>query len=158
MDSNRDGGRGSIRIRGARQHNLKNLDLDIRTGEDDGGDGASSSGKSGLMLRRCMPRGSGASQTFSACARQFSYAHGPPGGRSVSTACRRPSRSDQTNPVRSSRSTVGTTTRLERPLKLLLRAPPGCSTARPRSACATDSPETIDAELMARTRGRSAPS
>ena len=24
---------GSIRIRGARQHNLKNLDLDIRTGE-----------------------------------------------------------------------------------------------------------------------------
>ena len=35
---------GVIRIRGARQHNLKNLDLDIRTGEmtvvvelDDGG-------------------------------------------------------------------------------------------------------------------------
>ena len=41
---------GTIRIRGARQHNLKNLDLDIRTGEMTVVTGPSGSGKSSLVF------------------------------------------------------------------------------------------------------------
>ena len=41
---------GLIRIRGARQNNLKNLDLDIRTGEMTVVTGPSGSGKSSLVF------------------------------------------------------------------------------------------------------------
>ena len=39
---------GVIRIRGARQHNLKNIDLDLHTGEMTVVTGPSGSGKSSL--------------------------------------------------------------------------------------------------------------
>ena len=63
---------GTIRIRGARQHNLKNLDLDIRTGEMTVVTGPSGSGKSSLVFDTLYAEGQRRYvETFSAYARQF---------------------------------------------------------------------------------------
>ncbi|WP_286743413.1 excinuclease ABC subunit UvrA, partial [Aquabacterium sp. UBA2148] len=108
-----------IRIRGARQHNLKNLDLDIRTGELTVVTGPSGSGKSSLVFDTLYAEGQRRYvETFSAYARQFldrmdrpavDRVEGVPPAIAI----------DQTNPVRTSRSTVGTMTELNDHLKLL---------------------------------------
>ena len=110
---------GLIHIRGARQHNLKNLDLDIRTGEMTVVTGPSGSGKSSLVFDTLYAEGQRRYvETFSAYARQFldrmdrpavDRVDGVPPAIAI----------DQTNPVRTSRSTVGTMTEVNDHLKLL---------------------------------------
>ncbi|MCE2877924.1 MAG: excinuclease ABC subunit UvrA [Comamonadaceae bacterium] len=142
---------GLIRIRGARQHNLKNLDLDIRTGELTVVTGPSGSGKSSLVFDTLFAEGQRRYvETFSAYARQFldrmdkpavDKVEGVPPAIAI----------DQTNPVRSSRSTVGTMTELNDHLKLLFARSTQLFDRATAQPVRHDSPETIYAELMART-------
>ena len=143
-------GTGLIRIRGARQHNLKNLDLDIRTGELTVVTGPSGSGKSSLVFDTLFAEGQRRYvETFSAYARQFLDRMDKPAvdrvdGVPPAIAI------DQTNPVRSSRSTVGTMTELNDHLKLLYARAGRLFDRQTALAVRHDSPETIYAELQQR--------
>ena len=108
-----------IRIQGARQNNLKNLDLELPLGELIVVTGVSGSGKSSLAFDTVYAEGQRRYvETFSPYARQFLDRMDRPqveriDGIPPSIAI------DQTNPVRTSRSTVGTMTELNDHLKLL---------------------------------------
>jgi excinuclease ABC subunit A len=109
----------SIVIRGARQNNLKNLDLQLPTNELIVVTGVSGSGKSSLVFDTLYAEGQRRYvETFSPYARQFldrmdrpqvDRIEGIPPAIAI----------DQTNPVRTSRSTVGTMTEINDHLKLL---------------------------------------
>jgi excinuclease ABC subunit A len=109
----------AIVIRGARQNNLKNLSLEIPTNELVVVTGVSGSGKSSLVFDTLYAEGQRRYvETFSPYARQFldrmdkpqvDAIEGIPPAIAI----------DQTNPVRTSRSTVGTMTELNDHLKLL---------------------------------------
>ena len=141
---------GQIRIRGARQHNLQNLDLDLRTGELTVVTGPSGSGKSSLVFDTLYAEGQRRYvETFSAYARQFldrmdkpavDKVEGVPPAIAI----------DQTNPVRSSRSTVGTMTELNDHLKLLFARAGQLFDKQTAQPVRHDSPETIYAELQRR--------
>ncbi len=145
-----DEGTGLIRIRGARQHNLKNLDLDIRTGELTVVTGPSGSGKSSLVFDTLFAEGQRRYvETFSAYARQFldrmdkpavDRVEGVPPAIAI----------DQTNPVRSSRSTVGTMTELNDHLKLLMARGAALFDRDTALPVRHDTPESILAELHRR--------
>src|SRR6202012_1449755 len=148
---------GVIRIRAARQHNPKHPDADIRTGEMTVVTGPSGSGKSSLVFDTLYAEGQRRYvETFSAYARQFldrmarpqvDRVDGVPPAIAI----------DQTNPVRSSRSTVGTMTELNDHLKLLndhlkllyARAAE-LFDRQTAQQVRHDTPETIYAELVAR--------
>ncbi|HWN38875.1 MAG TPA: excinuclease ABC subunit A, partial [Gammaproteobacteria bacterium] len=108
-----------IRIRGARQNNLRGLDLDLPLHELIVVTGVSGSGKSSLAFDTVYSEGQRRYvETFSPYARQFldrmdkpqvDRIEGIPPAIAI----------DQTNPVRTSRSTVGTMTELNDHVKLL---------------------------------------
>src|SRR5438270_6529959 len=109
----------AIVIRGARQNNLKNLSLEIPTNELVLVTGVSGSGKSSLVFDTLYAEGQRRYvETFSPYARQFLDRMDKPQVESISGIP--PAIAiDQTNPVRTSRSTVGTMTELNDHLKLL---------------------------------------
>lgn len=108
----------TIYVRGARQNNLKNLNLDLPTNKLIVITGVSGSGKSTLAFDTIYAEGQRRYvETFSAYARQFLDRMDKPAVDSVwgippAIAI------DQSNPVRTSRSTVGTMTELNDYLKL----------------------------------------
>jgi len=141
---------GLIHIRGARQHNLKNLDLDIRTGEMTVVTGPSGSGKSSLVFDTLYAEGQRRYvETFSAYARQFldrmdrpavDRVDGVPPAIAI----------DQTNPVRTSRSTVGTMTEINDHLKLLFARAAQLVDRATGLLVRHDTPETIAQDLLQR--------
>jgi excinuclease ABC subunit A len=145
-----DDGHGLIRIRGARQHNLKGVDLDIRTGELTVVTGPSGSGKSSLVFDTLFAEGQRRYvETFSAYARQFLDRMDKPAvdrvdGVPPAIAI------DQTNPVRSSRSTVGTMTELNDHLKLLFARGAHLFDRVTAQPVQQDSADSIFAELQHR--------
>src|SRR4249920_2316348 len=114
-----DVSRDAIVVRGARQNNLKNLDLDIPLNELVVVTGVSGSGKSSLVFDTLYAEGQRRYvETFSPYARQFLDRLDKPkvdriDGIPPAIAI------DQTNPVRTSRSTVGTMTELNDHIKLM---------------------------------------
>ncbi|MFS4515181.1 hypothetical protein ACMFLR_15105, partial [Delftia tsuruhatensis] len=143
---------GLIRIRGARQHNLQNLDLDIRTGELTVVTGPSGSGKSSLVFDTLYAEGQRRYvETFSAYARQFldrmdkpavDRVEGVPPAIAI----------DQTNPVRNSRSTVGTMTELNDHLKLLFARAAQLFDRDTAVPVRHDTPDSVLEELAERCR------
>ncbi len=140
----------AIVIRGARQNNLKNLTLAIPTGELVVVTGVSGSGKSSLVFDTLYAEGQRRYvETFSPYARQFldrmdkpqvDAIEGIPPAIAI----------DQTNPVRTSRSTVGTMTELNDHLKLLFARTASLHCSGCGEAVRRDSPEAIYAALKTR--------
>jgi excinuclease ABC subunit A len=109
----------AIRIRGARQNNLKNLDLDIPLNRMTVITGVSGSGKSSLAFDTLYAEGQRRYvETFSPYARQFMDRMDRPQADTIQGVP--PAIAiDRKDPVRTSRSTVGTMTELTDYVKLL---------------------------------------
>ncbi|RRD65110.1 excinuclease ABC subunit A [Comamonadaceae bacterium OH2310_COT-174] len=140
----------AIRIRGARQHNLQNLDVDIAPGTLTVVTGPSGSGKSSLVFDTLYAEGQRRYvETFSAYARQFLDRMDKPAvdrieGVPPAIAI------DQTNPVRNSRSTVGTMTELNDHLKLLFARTAQLYDRQTAQPVRHDTPQSVYAALQAR--------
>src|SRR5512141_1427807 len=144
----------SIRIRGARQNNLRNLDLDIPLRQLVVVTGVSGSGKSSLVFDTVYAEGQRRYvETFSPYARQFLDRMDKPqvdriDGIPPAIAI------DQTNPVRTSRSTVGTMTELNDHLKLLFARASRLFCRNCSRPVRRDTPASIFASLEEHARGR----
>src|SRR5665647_2071091 len=144
----------AILIHGARQNNLKNLTLAIPLNQLIVVTGVSGSGKSSLVFDTLYAEGQRRYvETFSPYARQFLDRMDRPqvdriDGIPPAIAI------DQSSPVRTSRSTVGTMTDLNDHLKLLYARAGQLFDRQTAQAVRHDSPESIYAELMARTVNR----
>src|SRR5487761_2283518 len=156
-NSAKEGNDGAILIHGARQNNLKNLDLDIPLNELVVVTGVSGSGKSSLVFDTLYAEGQRRYvETFSPYARQFLDRMDKPqvdriDGIPPAIAI------DQTNPVRTSRSTVGTMTELNDHVKLLFARAAELYCRGCGASVARDTPETIYAALAERAKAAGDP-
>ncbi len=112
-------GRGQIVVRGARTHNLKNVDLTLPTRSLVVMTGVSGSGKSSLAFDTIYAEGQRRYvESLSAYARQFLERMEKPDVDSIEGIC--PAIAiRQKNSIRNPRSTVGTTTEIHDYLRLL---------------------------------------
>jgi excinuclease ABC subunit A len=138
-----------IVIKGARQNNLKGFDLELPLGQLIVVTGVSGSGKSSLAFDTIYAEGQRRYvETFSAYARQFLDRMDKPAverieGIPPAIAI------DQTNPVRTSRSTVGTMTELNDHLKLLFARSSHLFCSNCGDRVAKDTPQGIVDSLVA---------
>ncbi|MGB8327982.1 MAG: excinuclease ABC subunit UvrA [Steroidobacteraceae bacterium] len=150
MDDTTREPRDAIVVRGARQNNLRNLDLEIPLHELVVVTGVSGSGKSSLVFDTLYAEGQRRYvETFSPYARQFLDRMDKPAvdrieGIPPAIAI------DQTNPVRTSRSTVGTMTELNDHLKLLFARAAQLFCRNCGKPVRRDTPESICTDLLAR--------
>ena len=156
MDSaprNRQPSKGVIAIRGARQNNLQGLDVDLPLRELIVVTGVSGSGKSSLAFDTVYAEGQRRYvETFSPYARQFLDRMDRPradriDGIPPAVAV------DQTNQVRTSRSTVGTMTEINDYLKLLFARHARLSCRGCGEEVRRDSPESIADRLIDEAAG-----
>lgn len=147
----------NIKIFGARQNNLKNLDVEFETGKITVVTGVSGSGKSSLVFDTLYAEGQRRYvETFSPYARQFldrmdrpqvERIEGVPPAIAI----------DQTNPVRTSRSTVGTMTEINDHLKLFFAREARLYCARCGKLVRADTPASVYETLKTWTQELSDP-
>ena len=144
--------RDAILIRGARQNNLKNLSLDLPLNELIVVTGVSGSGKSSLVFDTLYAEGQRRYvETFSPYARQFLDRQDRPQVDSIDGIP--PAIAiDQVNPVRTSRSTVGTMTELNDHLKLLFARAAHLYCKGCGAKVVRDTPQTIFDAMTARAK------
>jgi len=108
-----------IRIKGARQNNLKNIDIELPLNSITVVTGVSGSGKSSFAFDTVYAEGQRRYiESFSAYARQFMERMDKPGVKQIEGIL--PSIAiDQTNTIKTSRSTLGTLTEINDYMKLL---------------------------------------
>ena len=140
----------NIKIFGAKQNNLKNLNVEFETGKITVVTGVSGSGKSSLVFDTLYAEGQRRYvETFSPYARQFldrmdrpqvDRIEGVPPAIAI----------DQTNPVRTSRSTVGTMTEINDHLKLFFAREATLYCAQCGKPVRADTPQSIYAAVLER--------
>jgi excinuclease ABC subunit A len=133
----------AIHLRGVRQNNLKNFDLDIPLGRYTVVTGVSGAGKSSLVFDTLHAEGQRRYvETFSAWTRQFLDLLDKPQVDSIENI--RPSIAiEQTNTIKTSRSTVGTMTELTDFFKVWFSHTARCFDPETGEPVEDDTPHTI---------------
>ena len=142
-----------IRLRGVRQNNLKGFDLDIPLGRYVVVTGLSGAGKSSLVFETLHAEGQRRYvETFSAYTRQFLELLDKPRVDSIENI--RPSIAiEQTNTVKSSRSTVGTMTELTDFFKVWFSHVAECFDPQTGEKVEDDSPQSVWRKTLAAKPG-----
>ena len=145
-----------IRLRGVRQNNLKGFDLDVPLGRYIVVTGLSGAGKSSLVFDTLHAEGQRRYvETFSAYTRQFLDLLDKPKVDSIENI--RPSIAiEQTNTVKTSRSTVGTMTELTDFFKVWFSHVAECFDPATGEKVEDDNPQSLWAKVFAAHASRAA--